>query len=450
MDPFSLKGSIQIKYEKRGNLFMKLNTKRTILVGLAFLSISAFWQLYDSIIPLILKNTFHISDTISGGIMAIDNVLALFLLPFFGSLSDRVNTRIGKRMPFILFGTAVAVVSMLFLPFSDNLGSLVLFVMALFITLLAMGSYRSPAVSLMPDVTPAPLRSKANAIINLMGAVGGVISLILISALIPKTGKPDYFPIFFIVAAVMTISVLLLFWKIKENPLRMERERIDRMSDGSQDVPKEEASAKAPMAPEVRRSLILILISVSCWFMGYNAVTTAFSKYAQIYWGIQGGGFANCLLVATIAAICSYIPVGAAASRIGRKKTILGGVVLLASMFALGAAVKEYHVWINGLFALVGVAWAAINVNSYPMVVEMSKGADIGKFTGFYYTFSMAAQIITPILSGFLLEHVGYYTLFPYAALFVSAAFFTMLFVRHGDSRPLPKKSRLEAFDVDD
>ena len=117
MDPFSLKGSIQIKYEKRGNLFMKLNTKRTILVGLAFLSISAFWQLYDSIIPLILKNTFHISDTISGGIMAIDNVLALFLLPFFGSLSDRVNTRIGKRMPFILFGTAVAVVPCSFFRF---------------------------------------------------------------------------------------------------------------------------------------------------------------------------------------------------------------------------------------------------------------------------------------------------------------------------------------------
>lgn len=429
---------------------MKLNAKRTVLVGLAFLSISAFWQLYDSIIPLILKNTFHISDTISGGIMAIDNVLALFLLPFFGSLSDRVDTRIGRRMPFILCGTAVAVVSMLFLPISDNMGSLALFVGALFVTLLAMGSYRSPAVSLMPDVTPAPLRSKANAIINLMGAVGGVISLILISTLVPKTGKPDYFPIFLIVAAVMAVSVLLLLWKIKENPLRAEREEIDRRNAGPQDASRREPSSKAPMASDVKRSLILILISVSCWFMGYNAVTTAFSKYAQIYWGIQGGGFANCLLVATVAAICSYIPVGAVASRIGRKKTILGGVVLLASMFTLGAFVKEYHVWINGLFALVGVAWAAINVNSYPMVVEMSKGGDIGKFTGFYYTFSMAAQIVTPILSGFLLEHVGYYTLFPYAALFVAAAFCTMLFVNHGDSRPLPKKSRLEAFDVDD
>ena len=427
---------------------MKLNTRRTILVGLAFLSISAFWQLYDSLIPLILKNTFQVSDTISGGIMAIDNVLAVFMLPLFGSLSDRVHTRIGRRMPFILCGTAAAVIAMLFLPFADNIGSLALFVTALFVTLIAMGSYRSPAVSLMPDVTPKPLRSKANAIINLMGAVGGVISLILISALVPKEGKPDYFPIFLIVAAVMVFSVLLLLWKIRENPLRTEREKIHAGLSETEEA--DEAPAKTTLDPAVRRSLVLILISVACWFMGYNAVTTAFSRYAQIYWGIQGGGFANCLLIATAAAILSYIPVGSIASRVGRKKTILGGVVLLASMFAIGAAVKEYHIWINGLFALVGVAWAAINVNSYPMVVEMSKGSDIGKFTGFYYTFSMAAQIVTPILSGFLLEHVGYFILFPYAAFFVVIAFFTMLFVRHGDSRPLPKKSRLEAFDVDD
>ncbi|HJA92250.1 MAG TPA: MFS transporter [Candidatus Eisenbergiella merdipullorum] len=432
---------------------MKLNSRRTILVGLAFLSISAFWQLYDSLIPLILKNTFQVSDTISGGIMAIDNVLAVFMLPVFGSLSDRVHTRIGRRMPFILCGTAAAVIAMLFLPFADNIGSLALFITALLVTLVSMGSYRSPAVSLMPDVTPKPLRSKANAIINLMGAVGGVVSLLLISALVPKEGKPDYFPIFLIVAAVMVGSVLLLLWKIRENPLRAEREKIDAALQEEGIEEKEEEKTDGPktaLDPDVRKSLILILISVSCWFMGYNAVTTAFSRYAQIHWGIQGGGFANCLLIATAAAILSYIPVGSIASRVGRKKTILGGVILLASMFALGATVKEYHVWINGLFALVGVAWAAINVNSYPMVVEMSKGSDIGKFTGFYYTFSMAAQIVTPILSGFLLEHVGYFILFPYAALFVIIAFFTMLFVRHGDSKPLPKKSRLEAFDVED
>ena len=270
--------------ERKGIFPMKLNTRRTILGGLAFLSISAFWQLYDSLIPLILKNTFQVSDTISGGIMAIDNVLAVFMLPLFGSLSDRVHTRIGRRMPFILCGTAAAVIAMLFLPFADNIGSLALFVTALLVTLIAMGSYRSPAVSLMPDVTPKPLRSKANAIINLMGAVGGVISLILISALVPKEGKPDYFPIFLIVAAVMALSVLLLLWKIRENPLREEREKIDsglseadgtNASSSSTSTGRSTAGhnlteqaktipEKTALDPAVRRSLILILISVAC------------------------------------------------------------------------------------------------------------------------------------------------------------------------------------------
>ena len=434
---------------------MKLNTKQTIFVGFAFLSISAFWQMYDSLIPLILKNTFAVSDTLAGGIMAVDNVLALFMLPLFGMLSDKVRTPLGKRTPFILGGTAAAVISMLLLPAADNAHSLGLFITALFITLLAMGTYRSPAVSLMPDVTPKPLRSKANAIINLMGAVGGIISLLLISLLVPKTGKPDYFPIFLIVAAVMAGAVILLLWKIRENPLRKNRERLEAELETEGDRrqrEKEERDARQmrPMPAPVKKSLILILVSVFCWFMGYNAVTTAFSKYAQIQWGMQGGGFANCMMVATGAAILSYIPVGALASRIGRKKTILGGVALLASMFALGGLVPEYHFWVNGLFALVGVAWAAINVNSYPMVVEMSKGSDIGKFTGYYYSFSMAAQIVTPVVSGALLEHVGYWTLFPYAAVFAALAFVTMLFVRHGDSRPEKAKSRLEAFDVED
>lgn len=430
---------------------MKLNTKRTIFVGFAFLSICAFWQLYDSIVPLILKHTFDVSDTVAGGIMAIDNVLALFMLPLFGALSDKVHSPIGRRTPFIVVGTVVAVISMLMLPLSDNMVSLPFFILALMVTLIAMGSYRSPAVSLMPDVTPKPLRSKANAIINLMGAVGGIISLILISALVPKTGKPDYFPIFLIVAAVMGAAVVLLLWKIQENPMRQERERLEKEWGEEEKEQEEKVSGKpAPMSGPVKKSLILILISVFCWFMGYNAVTTAFSKYAEIQWGMQGGGFANCMMVATGAAILSYIPVGALASKIGRKKTILGGVVLLGAMFGLGGLIPEYHFWVNALFALVGVAWAAINVNSYPMVVEMSKGSDIGKFTGYYYTFSMAAQIVTPILSGFLLDQVGYWTLFPYAAVFVVLAFFTMLFVKHGDSKPLPAKSKLEAFDVDD
>jgi maltose/moltooligosaccharide transporter len=425
---------------------MKLNTKRTVFVGLAFMSICAFWQLYDAIIPLILKNSFHVGDTLSGAIMALDNVFALFLLPFFGVLSDKTNTRFGRRIPFIVCGTAAAVISMLLIPIADDFGSLLLFGASLLLVLLSMSTYRSPAVALMPDVTPKPLRSKANAVINLMGAVGGMLTLLLISLLVPKSGRPDYLPLFAVVAGIMAVSVILLVLKINERKITEELSVQEPREEPLLDA----RGKPAPMEKEVKRSLLFILLSVSLWFMGYNAITTAFSKYAQVYWGLKGGGFANCLLVATGAAILSYIPVGSIATRFGRKKTILFGVGILAICFTLGSFIKTFSPLVNVLFVFVGIAWAAINVNSYPMVVEMSRGTDVGKFTGLYYSFSMAAQVLTPILSGALLEHVGYGTLFPYAAFFVTLSFLTMLFVKHGDSKPIQPKSKLEVFNIED
>lgn len=425
---------------------MKLNTKRTVFVGLAFMSICAFWQLYDGIIPLILKNTFHVGDTLSGGIMALDNVFALFLLPIFGVFSDKVSTKFGRRIPFIVCGTAGAVISMLLIPIADNIQSLVLFIISLLLVLLCMSTYRSPAVALMPDVTPKPLRSKGNAIINLMGAVGGMLTLVLISVLVPKTSKPNYLTLFAVVAVIMVVSVIVLVIKVKE---RAFTEEVTEQEP--EEAPALDSAGKpAPMEKAVKRSLLFLLFSVALWFMGYNAVTTAFSKYAQVYWGLKGGEFAYCLLIATAAAIVSYIPVGNIATKIGRKKTILFGVVLLAVCFTTGIFIRTFTPLVNIMFVFVGIAWASINVNSYPMVVEMSRGSDVGKFTGFYYSFSMAAQIVTPVLSGALLEHVGYGTLFPYAAIFVALSFVTMLFVKHGDSKPIAPESKLEAFNVED
>ena len=200
----------------------------------------------------------------------------------------------------------------------------------------------------------------------------------------------------------------------------------------------------------MKRSLILLLLSIFFWFTAYNAVTTAWSRYATVVWELKDGGYANCLLVATLAAVAAYIPIGFISSKIGRKKTILGGVVLMTVCYFIAALLPDYYSWLYGLFAVIGIGWAAINVNSYPMVVEMAKAGDIGKYTGTYYTFSMAAQVFTPIFSGFLLEHISYRTLFPYAVVFSALAFVTMSQVRHGDSRPLAKKSALEHFDVDD
>ena len=440
---------------------MKQNYKRTVLNGMAFLSISAFWQMYDNVIPLILKNTFRMGETVTGAIMAADNVLALFLLPIFGALSDKVSTPIGKRMPFIVGGTALAFVFLMILPWADKTQNLVLFVGGLFILLISMGIYRSPAVALMPDLTPKPLRSKANAIINLMGAIGGVYTLIMIKVMVGGGERPNYLPLFLSVGLFMVVSVVLLFFTIKENKLRkeidiedVESEKISNIKEDSAENTKKSNVAEniksGKLPKDVQKSLVFILLSVAFWFIAYNAVTTAFSRYATHVWGLEGGGYADCLLIATVAAIISYIPIGIIASKIGRKKMILIGIVLLGTCFLAAGLYNTYHWTMVIFFGIIGFAWASIGVNSYPMVVEMSSAGDVGKYTGLYYTFSMSAQVITPILSGFLLENVSYRTLFPYSVTFCVLAFITMSQVKHGDSKPAQKESMLENFDVDD
>ena len=437
---------------------MKLNYKRTLLVGLAFLSICAFWQLYDNVVPLILKNTFDIPDDIAGVIMALDNVLALFLLPLFGKLSDRTHTRLGRRMPYILGGTLAAVVLINLLPVADAARSLWLFVAALGLLLLAMGVYRSPAVALMPDVTPKPLRSKGNAIINLMGTLGGVFTLAATSFLVTHdaTGREDYSALFLAVSILMLAAVVVLLFTIRENRLAHEVELQNLAAQGEDaaqaqdDETPSSGAGFSSLDPALRRSLILILCSVALWFMGYNAVTTAFTKYVSVQWGYDIKAASQCLMVATVGAVVSYLPVGFLSSRFGRKRVIQAGVLLLAACFGAAALFASFSPVLYGIFALVGAAWAMINVNSYPMVVEISKSGDVGKYTGYYYTFSMAAQIVTPIASGWLLEHVGYYTLLPYAAVMVALSFVTISLTRHGDSRPQPPRSRLEAFDAGD
>ena len=426
---------------------MKLNYRRTFFVGLAFLSISSFWQMYDNIIPLILQNTFHLNDVLIGAIMAMDNVLAVFLLPIIGTLSDKVNTPIGKRMPFILGGTAAAVALMMLLPYADAARNLPLFVIALGLTLLSMAMYRSPAVALMPDLTPKPLRSAGNAVINLMGAVGSMYALVLIRLLVPHGENPSYLAVFIGIALLMVVSVVILLITIREKKLAAQ---IAREYPEEEEAPAAETGKPAPLKPDVMRSLRLILLSIFLWFTAYNAVTTAFSRYAVTVWKMEGGGFANCLMVAMVAAIISYLPTGALSAHIGRKKTILLGLVMMLISYSAVFFYPTYNATANIFFALIGIGWAAVGVNSLPMVVEMSRGSEIGKYTGLYYTFSMTAQIFTPIVSGLLLQYVSYNTLFPYAIFFTSCAILTMSQVRHGDSKPAQKKSMLENFDTDD
>lgn len=500
---------------------MKLNYKKTIFVGFAFFLISAFWQAYDTIIPKILTDKFGMSQGFSGVIMALDNILALFMLPFFGSLSDKCKSRFGRRTPFILVGTICAAVFFVVLSFADdmqlralrsvapdnptaqetlwdanltattpdgdefsvqdtftreefsaiamtdsdgsanpdytnyvvparqayaasqtvhNRAPLIFFICVLLLVLLSMSTFRSPAVALMPDVTIKPLRSKANAVINLMGAAGGII--ILGFGAVFGTGRAvnalmSYTPFFSAVSALMLASLVIFMWRVREPKFVHEMHEESRHYG----IPTEEdaadpATGGRSLSKGEFKSLILILMSVVFWYFGYNAVTSKYAVYASSVLDID---YNLTLMIATGAAIISYLPVGAVASKIGRKKTILIGVVILGVSFLAAGFIRAGTptIVMNLLFILAGIGWATINVNSYPMVVELSRGGDVGKYTGFYYTASMAAQTLTPIISGFIMDTFGMTTLFPYGCIFVFLAFATMMGVRHGDNKPI-------------
>lgn len=555
---------------------MKLNNKRTLLVGFAFFLICVFWQAYDAIIPLMLTNKFGLDQTWSGFIMSLDNILALFMLPLFGSLSDKTNTKYGKRTPFIVIGTILAVVCFVGLSFVDaaqlqkikdenvtnatywqqkeeyvlenreyhsitnnkvpdsytladytarirynknydeltdtekadlqtwyeainydytyaydvssntyttenipegarttntystlisgpesqfaseiaksNVFILVIFIIVLLMTLISMATFRSPAVALMPDVTVKPLRSKANAIINLMGTAGGILVLLL--GTIFGTGKVknqlmDYRWYIATVCGIMLIALTVFILTVKEKKWNAEMLEAQAQLDAEEqskadEQPQEtnDAPTKLPKAKLV--SLIFILASVALWFTGYNAVTSKYSVYAV---NVLNKDYNTTMLIAQVAAIIAYIPVGMVASKIGRKKTIMIGVGMLFTAFfgAMFITKSSPDILMTVLFALAGIAWATINVNSYPMVVELAQGSTIGKYTGYYYTASMAAQVVTPILSGFLMDSFGTMSiLFPYSAIFVGLAFVTMCFVKHGDSKPEQPKDKME------
>ena len=547
---------------------MKLNYKRTVFVGFAFFLICAFWQAYDNTIPLILTNKFGLSQTASGAIMALDNVLALFMLPLFGAISDRHNSKLGKRTPFILIGTLVAAIAFVGLSFVDNVQmrninsvtdidspaaleiiydseadatlqtpegeefvlsdvftreefvqitsqltyegnsggeakqlsypledkfsaeeradaekhaigetftnphytdyvvparqayawqqtaenpmTLVFFIALLLLVLVSMAIFRSPAVALMPDVTIKPLRSKANAVINRMGSAGGILVLILgmvFSTSAVKNSMMSYTVYFSVIAGIMVLALALFLWQVRE-PQFVREMREESRRYGIEEDDDENQSGGRKLSGAERRSLCLLLASIVLWYMGYNAVTSKYSVYAS---NILNKDYNLTLIIAQAAAIISYLPVGMVSSKLGRKKTILGGIVMLTTAFFVACFLRESSsdLLMNCMFALAGIGWATINVNSFPMVVEMCRGGNVGKYTGIYYTASMAAQTVTPLLSGYLMDKMGMTALFPYASVFVALAFGTMLFVMHGDNKPTAKRG-LEALDVED
>lgn len=434
---------------------MKLNYKRTILIGFAFMSILAFWQFYDQVIPYLLEKVFSLSTFAANAIMSIDNILAIFMLPLFGMISDRTKTPLGKRTPYILFGTIVAVILMLIMSVFVGEVNFWGFIITLVAVLIVMAIYRTPAVAYMPDVTPKSLRSQGNAIINLVGYIGGIFATVVMMFMLKSSknaqgetvysNDQSFYPVFITIAAFMLVAVLIMVFTVKENKeVAATKPYMEEES--------EETTEEGKLSKPVFKSLVLILLSVFLWFMAYNAVTTAFSRYCVNVWGADLGTSSSYLLTATVAAIAAFVPLGFLSAKVGRKKTVLIGIVMMTVCYFIAIFLRTQTPIMYLIFGVVGIGWAAINVNSFPMVVEMSSGADVGKYTGFYYTFSMAAQITTPLLSGLLIDKLGfgYNVLFPYAVAFSVLSFVTMSMVKHGDQKPQKAKSILESFDVED
>ena len=486
---------------------MKLNYKRTILVGFAFFLISAFWQAYDAIVPLILSNHFGLPETLSGFVMSIDNILAVFMLPLFGALSDKIMTKFGRRTPFVVIGTLAAVISFVLLTvvngvqlnalinsgFADsykaasdaynasltsmkdllaqgaidqakydlmlaeannvfdaakaalradaleltlsNIWPLIGFIGVLLVVLVSMATFRSPAVALMPDVTVKPLRSKGNAVINLMGTAGGIIVLAF-SSIFGITKDPYMSFTAYVIATciVMLVGLGIFIATVKEKKWADEME-ADSERLGLNDQSESSGEGNRALDKAELKSLFLILASVALWYIGYNSITSKYSVYST---NVLGVNYGLTLIVAQAAAIVSYIPVGIIASKVGRRKTILAGVAMLATAFFIGNFIGRgaSNLVMYPIFALAGIGWATINVNSFPMVVELAKGGEVGKYTGYYYTASMAAQIVAPVLSGLLYDLFGMRAMFfSFGTVFVLASFVTMFFVKHGDAK---------------
>ena len=423
---------------------LKLNSKRTFLIGFSFFTILMLWQVYNYYAPLFLKELFISNfgagdyNYLIGVIMALDNIMALFMLPLFGNLSDATKTPLGKRMPYIIAGTILSVIAFPFIAIMFINNSLVGVAVMMGVILLAMNVYRAPAVALMPDVTPKPLRPKANAIINFVGYVGAIIGSVLTMVFTKKdaiTGNlikaPTLWP-FIITSVFMLVALVVLVLKIRENKIaeqmKQEMEYGETQSETIEQVVEDKPLSKAD-----RSNLWLLIASIFLWYFAFNAVETFGSTYAnEVLNQPAGWGIATSILA--ISSLITFLPSTILTKKIGRKYSIVIGLLLMIVSLGVAFFVNTIGIYLYLLFAVAGAGWAIINVNSYPMFVELASSKNIGKFTGYYYAASQVAQSITPIAIGFVLDLVGLRAYFPYAAIFMALALFVFMFIKQKKS----------------
>lgn len=396
----------------------KLDYKKTFILGLGFFSASIIWPIYNNYIPIMLESYIK-SGTFIGAIMTIDNIFAVVFQPLFGALSDRTNTKFGKRMPFLLIGVPLAAIFCSLIPISTSLITLMVFII---IMNFAMSIYRAPTVALMPDVTASSLRSKANGVINFMGGFAAVLAYGL-GGLLYKI-NPGY-P-FYMASVVMVLALILLYTFIKE----------------PKGQPIEEKGKKERVDAGKNKSLIFMLLAIFFWFTGFNAVETFFSLYGQHILKIEPGTSSIILTSFSLAFLVFAIPAGFISGKLGRRRTIMIGIIGALLVFTPLIFVRNTLI-IPILLVSGGIFWALININSYPIIVEMAPKGLTGAYTGYYYFFSSVAAIVSPILFGWIKDIVNSYKpLFIYASMGFVLSFLCMIFVKHGDVKELDEEKR--------
>lgn len=436
---------------------MRLNYPQIFLIGFGFLASSLAWSVYNSQVPLILEQRFLLTNTVIGAIMTIDNFFGVIFQPLIGAWSDNTRTKLGRRMPWIMIGIPVCALFFTLIPLQHALWMFMAMVIGFN---LVMALWRSPVISLMPDVVPSPMRSEANGIINLMGGAGSIIAF-LVGGMLSDI-RDDKFYAFFMAAVVMSIAliVLLLFVRepdalkykeennmpIKDNIAnRWGRRSIEQFAayrltvkmteedDSDSNEKQRSLTAFKALTKEYKRSLVGLLFAIFFWFTGYNAIETFFTIYATNTYGITGGQATMMLTGFSLAFLVFAIPAGMLASKIGRKRTILIGLVGIVFAF-LPILVEPSQLMVQILLIIGGMFWACININSLPMVLEFASDRTIGAFTGYYYLFSFTAAIVSPILFGFIQDMLqSNDLLFLYANICFAIALLSMTFVRHGE-----------------
>jgi MFS family permease len=392
----------------------KLNVKTTLLLSFGFFASSIAWSVYNSFVPQILES-FVSSTALIGLIMTFDNVFGVIFQPLFGRWSDKTRSRFGRRMPYIFIGLPICAAAFIMIPRMSSLWSL----MAMLIVFtFVMSAWRSPVVALMPDLTPGPLRSQANGIVNFMGGVGSLLAF-LVGGILFRIGG---FPLPFLMSALLmllALAVLALF--VREPKQAYEPD------------PEQKAVPGVTLDKHEKKSLLLILFGVFFWFSGYNAVETFFTLYATNTLGMDAGGAAMTLAFFSLTFLSFAVPAGFIGAKIGRRRAILIGLTGIIILFFPMIFIAD--IWLTrACLFFGGLCWAMVNINSLPMVVSLSGDAKIGTYIGYYYFFSFSSQIVSPILFGFIRDLTGnYQVLFVYACVAFTLAMASLFFVRHGE-----------------